>query len=240
MSSNKLLVKSTNSTDISAPPPGVKWVLVADDKVSTDVAVSESKDPVSDIPPSIGLSREFLRTQLTGRFDGLKMKSRTKVDQTYTLRLGAQSPITTTAGGVIAAAVLANPNGTFIEWSSFSPLFDEVKLVSLRVEIFMLCGTTQATASFGCFLSNTTTPSSEQAVLASGNSKKLGCNNNTSIPCKIKLVPGTLNWATTSSPAPGPYAGCPGSIQVYGSGFTPSTTITQMGVFGQYLLRGRV
>jgi len=228
--------------------PEGKFVFVpapirAETKTSFPEEDSELPPPFT-LPQQVDMPIALLRAQAANRFGGLTLhNSRKGIDQTYHLRMSNITSITTSAGGVWAAAVITNPSSSFSEWSLFAPLFDEVKLELFSVAVFcsqQITSSASGTMVMGAFLNNTTTPASANAVLMSGSSRPVSVCNYTSIPSKIVLKPGVLNWASTSSPSPGPYAGCPGSIQVYGTSLPVSLSIGSMTLVGRYILRGRL
>jgi len=153
-----------------------------------------------------------------------------------------------TAGGVFAAVFKADPSSA-TEWSSFALLFDEVKTNSMRFTYAMVNPNTLIAAvvpnwpmmAVGWFYNNTSSPTGEDQVLTSTRSHSVQTYRTNQFVMKIpeSVFKGNL-WASTSSPAPGPYAGCPGSIQCYASGFVASQTFGWITVEKIMTLRGRI
>jgi len=49
-----------------------------------------------------------------------------------------------------------------------------------------------------------------------------------------------LNWAVVTTPNPGSYAGCPGSIQYYGNGLPTAEPLLLYTMIGVYSFRSRI
>jgi hypothetical protein len=194
--------------------------------------------PMTEMP--LKLQRASLMSRFAGRNNG-----RSGGWENYTVRLVATGTLSSSAGGVIAQSFLLDPtNLPLSEWSTFAGLFDEVRCTAFEVwfaPYLDSAATLTAPLYVGSFTRTTATPGSAasvavapDAVLATtSNQSKLGYRH-------AMVVPRDILYAATSSPAPGPYAGCPGSIQVYSSGNVVSTPLFQYMVVGRYALRGRL
>jgi hypothetical protein len=161
-----------------------------------------------------------------------------------TVTLQSFAEVVSTAGGVIALAAAASPSITsFSAWSTFSGLFDEVKCVGLRVQVVPESGAgTGAVIAMGSLLAGITTPGSISDVMDAPDAKLVStaCTTANGYIHVMKYPKTGISWATTSSPSPGPYAGCPGSIRIYGQNFNPTVKAIAMDVRATFTLRGRV
>jgi hypothetical protein len=166
--------------------------------------------------------------------------------ENYSVRLVKTGTISSAAGtGVVAVSFLLDPTSLpLYEWSTFAGLFDEVKCTHFEVWISPvdIVGTslTQEALSVGSFTRTTSTPVSQDAVAVAPDSVLISPLNTSALGyCHKMNVPKDILFAATASPAPGPYAGCPGSVQVYGV-TAPGITAFNFMVVGRYHLRGRL
>jgi hypothetical protein len=237
--------------DASAPSlsmpgtPGSRWVLLPEE------AKEEKKDSASGrVPPLLKslngeLPMALRRATLAASRPGLSLVSSNGVEQRYDLRVTAITTLISSAAGVLAEVWPADPSVfPYGDWSSFSSLFDEVKFAHMKVHLWVYdpiaVATGQPAGVSGSFLRTTAAPSSLQSVATAGNSQLVSMVNTSPTSHVVSLSGGSLGWAATSSPNPGPFAGCPGSCQLYASGLTPSVSVGTYMVVAHYHLRGRL
>jgi hypothetical protein len=162
----------------------------------------------------------------------------------WTVKLSNTSEITSTAGGVFAAAFAASPGiTTFSGYSTISGLFDDVKCEGLTLQIIPYSSSVAggAVMCVGSVINNTASPSSladvsdaQDAVLVSGTST--GPTGHT----HHMRYPKDILFAAVQAPLPGPYAGAPGSIRVYGQSIPVSTKFACVKLTATFHFRGRV
>ena len=167
-------------------------------------------------------------------------------NQVYRFRLVTYQTLTSSAAGVLSGFQTFNP-ASFTEYSSYlSSLFNQVRIVEARGHWTNVnphadgyaTGFQKYAVPFACDLGLTnTTPSSILIVYECPNSKlvQLASEQNTTLIAKI-----TGNeFALTSSPVPGPYAGCYGQFQWYQSNLTVSTAYATLYFEAVYEFRSR-
>jgi len=164
----------------------------------------------------------------------------------YNVVLKGFSTMTSTTGSTITAFIPSDPSGSgygFAEWSSLVSLFSEVRILRLTIQLVSYNVTTGANTPVAVGFNPTTSaaPSNEGAVIQLADSEYWACNaDRTNRGLKFDVsFDSRLGFSTTSSVTTTPYAGCPGSIQIYGSGFGVSTAYFKVLVMGLYQFRGR-
>lgn len=185
-----------------------------------------------------------------GRVSGLFRMTTTNL-----FRLTEQTAdITTDGSGVAKGFASADPSGgsgstwTATEWSPITNLFSEVRLVWFRVHISFAPSipTTESVAPVfaisSVLNSVASAPTSINTVMDNADSKLWQTIQQTRLVAPFfTLRPRQLlNFAVTTTPNPGSYAGCPGSIQWYGAGHVASTTIARVICEGVYEFRSRI
>lgn len=247
----KTLETYDSKTVFSRTPLGIegvgkRYVLVDDEDIH-----SPQELKVTNLPPVVTqvstLSMSAQRAMVCSRIGGMRNNGRSGGGwENYSVRLVASGNLTSTAGGVVAQSFLCDPTSLPLsEWSTFASLFDEVKITGFCVALAPYQSTGNS-ANFGplnvgSFTRTTATPASAVAVLVAPDSVLTSSVSQAQLSYKHKMdVPRDILFAATSSPAPGPYAGCPGSIQCYGSGFGVSIATHVYAVIAHYHLRGRL
>jgi len=230
--------------------PGSRWVLLPEE------AKEEKKDGVEIVRPRsgfpeiltslsagpfsgglAGLTRQQAREVMVGRLGG-RNNGRSGGWQNYTVRLVAFSGLSFTAG-VAAAAYVCDPSSSSMsEWSTFAALFDEVKCVGFDLSIQAITPVGVSGVAIGSFTRTTSSPPSASAVFVAPDAVMANPNATEKLAYRhVMKYPRDILYAATSSPTPGPYAGCPGSIQVYSTGTSGSFDVL---LVGHYALRGRL
>lgn len=169
---------------------------------------------------------------------------------TYRFRLGGHATIDTVSG-VINTFVAADPSSNgwnSNEWSTLSALFSEFRLVELRVQIvrsnWFASGTATAPMPTLAVCSNLGTavaPGSYTAVADNADAILFAPNDTTAYGHTHKMKGTGLGWSQVTTPTTEPFAGAPGSIQIYGA-FASSSTVgfAHLLVSGIYEFRIRV
>lgn len=191
------------------------------------------------------VTREVLRTVAVN--EGLATyNGRSGGWENYTVRLVGTGYLASGTSGVIAQSFVCDPSvSSLSEWSNFASLFDEVRCLGFKVQLAtvsdpatVLVGTP---LQIGSFTRTTATPPTRAAVAVAPDSAMVPFPNTTST-CYTHVMkyPKDILWAATSSPTGGPWAGCPGSIQVYSDSNTASQSLFAYTIVGKYALRGRL
>jgi len=171
---------------------------------------------------------------------------------------GATTPTVqnTNGSGVAAGFANADPSGgsgstwTAAEWSNLITLYSQVRLVEFKVHIFpapgfdsKLAGDLSNYLVISSVLSSVSTaPTSAHSVFDNADAKLwTPYAMTTGKPITHTLRPaGRPQWAVVTSPNPGSFAGCPGSIQWY----TDLLPVSQLAflylVEGIYEFRSRI
>jgi hypothetical protein len=214
------------------------------DYVKVGSAAEEKKDEIYPVtlirsPGTLG----YLREQLAVMHGGFT----SRVDKgwvTCKVTLSNHSSLTSTAGGIIAAALAASPAITsFTSWSTFNTLFDELKCVGLRVQFVPVAGaSTGAIFAVGSLISTSgASPSSVADVLSCPDANLVAVGSTAPLGHIHKMrYPKDLLYATIAAPQPGPFAGCPGSIRIYGQNFGATTRSIEVNIRATFIFRGRV
>jgi hypothetical protein len=235
----KMISMKETTVPPSPAPVAARWVVVEEKK--------DDESPPSPVPTSLSvstLSRSTARAEMMGRLCGVA-NGHGSGWANYTVRLPAAVVVASTSGGVIAASFLADPsNIPLYEWSTFAALFDEVKCVGFEVWLSPNSDTANlinAGLAVGSFTRSVSVPASYTAVLVAPDSVLASPSNTTKLAYRHKMkYPRDILFAPTASPAPGPYAGCPGSIQIYSTGNQANVSALTVFVVGTYRLRGRL
>jgi len=178
--------------------------------------------------------------------DNSLAQSLTSPNVVYMFKLQGFSTITTSSG-TIAVSISFDPSSTgynFSEWTNLAALFDEVKLHSFSVQV---CSYFNQTASqlgtpilIGTNLVSSSSPGTEGAVATLTDALYHSPNmTNASGFTHTFMNKGIIGWSTTSSLTVTPYAGCPGSFQLFSSGGTTTFTEFKVLVRGVYAFRAR-
>jgi len=157
--------------------------------------------------------------------------------------------LTASAGGVLASYQTADPSGggtwTATEWASLVTLFSEVKMKRFTCHFVRALNTGiaagQGIAVSGVLSTVAAAPTTYSQVYDNADANVYNLLNDTSLHGYKHTIKGTdLTWAIVTTPNPGSYAGCPGSIQWYGNGITINSTVGQVHISGHYLFRSRI
>jgi len=188
-------------------------------------------------------------------------QSLVSLNTVYRFRLGGHTTLSTTAGGIIDTYFPCDPSSTgtnFPEWSTLSALFSEFKLVEFGVQL------TRGGYSVDGTSSGTFRNSSNPLMVAGnlGTAAAPGSYANLADNADAKLYPfmtdatatghhhmissadtraQNIQWSQVTTPTVEPFAGAPGSIQVYSSGGGASIAgVCHVLVWGIYDFRSRV
>lgn len=172
----------------------------------------------------------------------------------YRFRLGGYTVLGRTAG-VTNAFIAADPSASgwnSPEWSTLSALFSEFRLVQLGIKI---CRTNPASITttipnlaICSNLGTATNPGSYAAVADNADACFFSYSDTSKASDhksgQIHVMNATdLNWSQVTTPTVEPFAGAPGSIQLYGDNTLASgtdTIIYQILIWGIYDFRIRV
>jgi len=158
--------------------------------------------------------------------------------------------------GIISGFQSADPSGgsgstwTANEWTTVTALYSQVKLLEFSVTFTPVSpeDTKNITSSGGnaCYvsgvLSSVAAAPTTRAQVWDNADAKIFCplSMTTGRGMKHTIRPGGVKWAVVTSPNPGSFAGCPGSIQYYGDGFVVSSPIFAVSMEGIYAFRSRI
>jgi len=177
------------------------------------------------------------------------------LNQVYRFRLGGFSGITQTAG-VINTFFACDPSaaGTnFPEWTTLAALFSEFRLVEYGVQFVCdwnnsnqsTVGTLAAgipTCIIAGNLGTAVAPGSLTAVCDNADAKFVQIPRMTSNLGYTHVINGTgVGWSQVTTPTTTPYAGAPGSIQMYGTfGALSQANAIRCIIWGIYDFRSRI
>jgi hypothetical protein len=167
----------------------------------------------------------------------------------YRFRLGGYATLSTSTG-VINTFFACDPSASgvnFGEWSTLSALFSEFRMVSFQVSFTTFLPIGFSASQLGAVgiaanLGTATNPGSYAALADNADCKLWQALKDVSKTGYTHTLYGKgLNWSQVTTPTVEPYAGAPGSIQVYhNSGSASFTDIIQCLVSGIYEFRSRV
>ncbi len=161
----------------------------------------------------------------------------------YRFRLTSAGTVATGGGTAIALTVTLDPTG-YSEFSSLSALFSEIRVVKsvLHVSNYFDESTPSPKITTGmaigfnlAYTSTAATSSADVWALAGSRIHPL---YGLEIGNYVAGIP-TMEWATMSSPVPGPYAGCYGVWWAYAGSLTTSRTYATWFVETEYECRAR-
>jgi hypothetical protein len=168
---------------------------------------------------------------------------------TYNISLKGFSTLTASGAGVLALAIPADPSGSgynFAEYSDLSAIFSEVRILSLSIQLVTIqdnavavTASTPMLVGFNSILSSAPATEGAVASLAESTYWQAGSDKSTKGSIfHVKYDP-RLDFSITSAVTTTPYAGCPGSFQLYASGFPNGSVVGKVLVLGMYQFRGR-
>ncbi len=161
----------------------------------------------------------------------------------HRFRLTTIATVSSSAGGVISSVHTFDPTG-YAEFSDISDLFSEIRIKAARITLVPTNVGYATTSVFtrgvpvACNLGVTSTaPTSRTEVWSCAGAKvfQLNCVR----PMVFDAIIPSMNWALTSSPIPGPYAGCYGAFWLYSANLDNSTQYYDMFMECEYECRGR-
>jgi hypothetical protein len=148
----------------------------------------------------------------------------------YRFKLSYHNYVSSDAVGVLRLAITSDPGTTsFPEYASLGGLFTEVRVARLRLRVVALDPDDDAYATgyarFGIPIAfdDTNTgslPGSIVTVMDHADYKVFNLASKSVLDYDVKS--GSRQWALTTTPSPGPYAGCTGGFVAYQSGLTAS------------------
>jgi hypothetical protein len=165
----------------------------------------------------------------------------------YIFRLGGYAAINQVSG-IIDTFFPADPSASglnFPEWSTLTALFSNFRLIQLKVQFVRSFVSTVTTLGAPMICSNLGTavaPGSYAAVADNADAKFWNGYSSTGNLGYTHVMKATdLNFSEVTTPTTTPYAGAPGSIQVYSNlGSTNVTPAYQCLITGIYEFRIRV
>jgi hypothetical protein len=247
-----VLSKAETDSKLVSAPSG-RFVFIENDPiegpVDTSASQRESKiklvelpPPLSDLPLPLSLRRDAVMARFAGKNNGRKNGW-----QNYTVRLASTGVLSSSVTGVVAQSFECDPSASSLpEWSTFAGLFDEVKCVGFEVRLcpyfdINSVGSVITRLYVGSFTRTVATPSSSTLVAVAPDSEQLNPLMTSTLGHRhVMKYPTDILYAATSTPTAGPYAGCPGSIQVYSDANSNSIALWAYMVVGHYALRGRL
>jgi len=167
---------------------------------------------------------------------------------TYKITLKGFSTISSNASGVVAVSIPADPSSAgynFSEWSNLSGLFDEVRILKFEIQLVALDYLVMSAASTPLLVGfnsvSSAAPGSEGAVAQLIWSSYWQALQDRSSSGKRYHITydSRLDFGPTSSVVVTPFAGCPGSFQMYGSAYNNSVAQFKCLVTGLYEFRSR-
>jgi len=153
------------------------------------------------------------------------------------------------AAGVINSFFPCDPSASgsnFPEWGDLTPLFSEFKMVEFGVQFSNSAIDRTVTVEYQSLaiagnLGTAAAPGSYATLVDNADSRLWPWFNSTDRRGITHILKGThLNYSVVTSPTTTPYAGAPGSIQVFASGGANTANVIDCIVWGIYKFRSRV
>jgi hypothetical protein len=174
-------------------------------------------------------------------------KALTSPNTVYLFKLQGFTTVTSNGSGITAVSIPFDPSSAgfnFGEWSDLAALFDEVKLHSFSVQLVGYNNTTTSDIFspmvIGTNLVSSGAPGSEGVVATLTDARYLPAYmSNSSGHTHVFRNTGVIGWSSTASVTDQPYAGCPGSFQLYSNNASVSTQLYKVLVQGYYAFRAR-
>jgi hypothetical protein len=193
--------------------------------------------------------RDEIPTQLSDADSISSMSDGVSPWSTYNITLKGFSTLTVSGAGVLAISIPADPSSSgynFSEYSDLVAIFNEVRIMAFSVQLAPIIDNATALIAgtpviVGFNTVSSAAPSTEGQVTNLIDSVYWTCGADRSTRGSVFHVKydSRLDFSTTTSVTTTPYAGCPGSYQLYGSGYPNSTVIGKALVLGMYQFRGR-
>lgn len=171
------------------------------------------------------------------------------INTEYDFRLISAGVAASSSGaGLLNGFQGADPSGggtwTATEWASLITLFSEVKMKSFSITFNRTFDTTIQLGNVlmvsGALSTIAAAPTTYSQVFDNADAKMYQVQADTSKTGYTHTIRGTdLSWAIVTTPNPGGYAGCPGSIQYIGT-FTASKAVLLLSMHGVYAFRSRI
>lgn len=168
---------------------------------------------------------------------------------TYNITLKGFSTLTVSGAGVLALSIPADPSSAgynFAEYSDLEAVFNEVRILAFSIQLVSVIDNAVALVAgtpviVGFNTVSSAAPSTEGQVANLIDSTYWTCGSDRSTRGSIFHVryDQRLDFSTTTSVTTTPYAGCPGSYQLYGSGYPNGSVVGKVLVLGMYQFRGR-
>jgi len=168
--------------------------------------------------------------------------------QTYNITLKGFSTATSNGSGVIALSIPCDPSSAgynFAEYSDLSGIFGEVRILAFEIQVvplnFLALNAVSTPVIVGFNPFSSAAPANEGAVATLIDSVYWNALRDTTSrgsKFSVKFDP-RLDFSLTSSVTVTPYAGCPGSYQLYASGFNDGVASFKVLVTGLYQFRAR-
>ncbi len=191
---------------------------------------------------------------ITSNFMRYPAPIREALTQSIRIQLRNVAVLSSDGSGNVATYVPCDPSvnfssalggGTqFPEWSTWATLFSHVKCVQL--ELILKSATTETkgdvtnTLALSGNLQLSASPTTYQGVMDNVDSQIYAVMFDTANRGCYHAIRHrkTLEWASTNTPTPSSdiYTGCPGSIQIFGTGFQASTALCNVQINATYVL----
>jgi len=163
----------------------------------------------------------------------------------YMFELHGYSTLTSSGAGNLNTFLPFDPSGSgfsFSEWSTLASLFSEYRLKSFHVQFVgaFNTGIGQLPLAIASNIGVASAPGSTAVVIQNADAVFWSAQHDTSRLGYTHHVRITdLGWAATASPTSTPYAGAPGSIQIYADFQGATVNIARALVRGVYEFRTR-
>lgn len=163
----------------------------------------------------------------------------------YVFRLCNSGDIVSTPGGQLNVAIPVDPSSSginFDEWETITLLFSQFRVVAFSVQFCLTDNTLNgAPVCIGGSFSSFAAPGSYNAVAENADSRFWQASlDKTRTGYKHTLrFPRRIDFSNTGTPVPGDWAGAPGAIQVFASGWPESTNCVSYLVEGFYEFMSR-
>jgi len=167
----------------------------------------------------------------------------------YVFRFAQSGDITSNGSGILSSAIVCDPSSSgqnFSEWSSLITLFTQFRVLAFRVQ-FCLTGDQKDTGLSGApvaiagSFSSLSAPGSYDTVIENADSKFWQASNDKTrfgYTHTLKF-PRKIDYTNVGTPVPGDFAGAPGAITLYASGWPNTTNCISTLIEGFYEFKSR-
>lgn len=166
------------------------------------------------------------------------------------VRLGAPLGISSNGSGIVNTFIPCDPTSSginFGEWADLAALYTSFRCLELSVQFCINSnpslsgGSNGAPLMIGGSFSSLGAPGSYSAIAENADAHmwQISTDSSKTGYTHTLRLPRNLGFANIAVPVPGDFAGAPGAIQIFGTGFPNSTNVVSALIAGYYEFRSR-